>query len=401
MVESSESVSFFFKIIWVAYLVLAPFYVLQSGYPQPADFVLLLGLAPALGLAALKSEVRIPTAILLGIGFVVLTFTINIIHFVFTSDLKFLLSSLYYVYNFGVFLFALQLFKLAPQTINHLTYWALAASICIETVFILLDYGSSIRTQGTFNNPNQLGYWSLLSFALLIIIKRHERLTLMDAALILMMFVTQLVSLSKAGIVSMAFCLLIVFFSRLMSDTSRLFLIGIVSVGLAFMLITQNDLLSKVADFKLIDTVYTRISTIGAQGDDSLRGRGYDRILDNPHYVLLGAGEGANWRYNPQGKELHSGLATLLFSYGIVGFLLFFTFLFFVFRGRPWRYIFLLVPIMMYGLTHQNIRFTYFWVVIAAAYSGCHFEQRAGMYKPTLLTDDSDVGKAPPRQHAS
>ena len=84
-----------------------------------------------------------------------------------------------------------------------------------------------------------------------------------------------------------------------------------------------------------------------------------------------------------------------------MGFTLFFCFLYFVFKGLPWRYTMLLVPIMMYGLTHQNIRFTYFWVFVAAAYSGRYFERSIEDAEEASLSYNSDVGETPPRQHTA
>ncbi len=398
---SLESVSPFYKIIWIAYLLIAPVYIFQSGYPQPADMILVFGLIPALGLAFLKVNMRVPAAVLVGLGFVTLTFSINIIHYVFTPDRKFLLSSLYYVYNFGVFLFVTHLFSSAPQRINRLTYLALAGSILVELGFVMFAHGDTIRAQGSFNNPNQLGYWSLLSFVLLIVVKREERLTVWDVGLILAVFATQLLSLSKAGILSMAFCMMILFFSRLISNNQRVLILVLVLVGSVYVAFVDGGLSRKLQELDVLQAVYTRISTIGTQGDDSLGGRGYDRIVANPHYLILGAGEGANWRYSEKAKELHSGLATLLFSYGVVGFLMFFCFLYCVFKGLPWRHILLLIPIMMYGATHQNIRFTYFWVVIAAAYSGRYFERSVREVEGVSFAYDSNIGETPPGQHAT
>ena len=339
---------------------------------------------------------------LIGLGFVVLTFFINITHFVFSPDKKFLLSSLYYVYNFGVFLFVVHLFSAAPNTTNKLTYWALTASILTELLIVLFTPGDSIRATGTFNNANQLGYWSLLSIALLIVVKRDQKINALDLVLMLMVLTTQVLSLSKAGVLSMLFCIGILFFSKLISNKQRLLILATAIIGTVYVSFTDGGLSKKLQELDALQALYTRISTIGTQGDDSLGGRGYDRIIKNPYYTLVGAGEGANWRYSIQNKELHSGLATLLFSYGPTGFILFFTFLYFVFKGLPWRYTMLLIPIMMYGLTHQNIRFTYFWVFVAAAYSGRYFERSINEQSSApLFPDNSNIGKAPPREHTA
>ena len=53
-----------------------------------------------------------------------------------------------------------------------------------------------------------------------------------------------------------------------------------------------------------------------------------------------------------------------------------------VVRGLPLYYALLLVPPFMYSLTHQNMRFTLFWVTLAIIYTMRYFvsqtpEQRA------------------------
>lgn len=396
--DSSQSISLFYKIIWISYLFLAPFYIFTSGYPQPADFIIVLGLIPAFGMLLLQHKIKISTPILIGLAFVSLTFAINIIHFIFTPDKKFLLSSIYYVYNFAVFLFVGYLFSKAPQTTNKLTYWALAVSIITELIFVLFFSGNEIRATGTFNNPNQLGYWSLLSIALLIVVKRDQKINALDLSLIFIVLITQILSLSKAGILSMLFCVGILFFSRLLTNKHRILIVSIALIVTIYTAFSDGGLSKRIQDLNALQALYTRISTIGTQGDDSLGGRGYDRIIKNPHLTIFGAGEGANWRYSIQNKELHSGLATLIFSYGPTGFVIFFTFLFFAFKGTPWRYKMLLVPIMMYGLTHQNIRFTYFWVFLASAYSIRYFEETTD---EQLFTDNSYIGETPPRQNTA
>jgi hypothetical protein len=392
-----KSISLYYKAIWLIYIVMAPFYVLGSGYPQPADGILILGAAPALALIFLKSNFKISSPVLIGFLFVGLTFLINVTHFAFSPDRKLLLSSIYYIYNFAIFLFVVDLFKKSPEKINRLTYIGLAISILLEFAVVIFEYGQEFRSQGSFNNPNQLGYWSLLSFSLLIIIKRDKKINLIDVILILITFAIQTMSLSKAGIVSMVFCSGILFFSKIMTNTQRILVVVAVIFSVSYAASSNQGLMQSVLSVDTIQAAYTRLSTIGMQGDDSLEGRGYNRIKENPHYLILGAGEGANARYNVQKKELHSGLATLVFSYGILGAVLFFVFLFYVFRQCPWRHIFLIIPIMLYGLTHQNIRFTYFWVVIAAAYSGRYYAEK----DDELLFNDSYVGEAPPRKDAA
>src|SRR5262249_9548312 len=99
----------------------------------------------------------------------------------------------------------------------------------------------------------------------------------------------------------------------------------------------------------------------------SLEARGYMRMVENPQYLLLGAGEGGFDRFKgDKPRELHSGLATLLFSYGPMGSLIFAALLYAVFSKQEKYFLVLLVLILLFGLVQQNIRFSMFWVFLAA-----------------------------------
>ena len=119
-----------------------------------------------------------------------------------------------------------------------------------------------------------------------------------------------------------------------------------------------------------IEAVSKRLGTIGKQEDDTAEARGYLRLIEHPEYLFVGAGEGAHWRFGRQ--ELHSGIATLIFSYSIFGLGFFLLFLYTIFNRQPWYYTAMLVPIFLYGLTHQNVRFSYFWVFLACCYAYCY-----------------------------
>ena len=101
---------------------------------------------------------------------------------------------------------------------------------------------------------------------------------------------------------------------------------------------------------------------------DSLAGRGYDRMINNPEFLLFGAGEGGFERFeSAQPGEVHSSFGTILFAYGLPGLVLFSLFLVMVMRrcgGSRWL---LLLPALAYGLTHQGVRFAMFWVLLGVA----------------------------------
>ncbi|HEY1064471.1 MAG TPA: hypothetical protein VGE52_00115, partial [Pirellulales bacterium] len=89
-----------------------------------------------------------------------------------------------------------------------------------------------------------------------------------------------------------------------------------------------------------------------------------DRIWNHPEYLLFGAGEGAYTRFHSHiNLELHSSLGTLLFCYGLIGLLLFFRTIAVLVRDCGWRVLWYFAPAMAYGLTHNGLRQTEFWLI--------------------------------------
>jgi hypothetical protein len=82
----------------------------------------------------------------------------------------------------------------------------------------------------------------------------------------------------------------------------------------------------------------------------------------------MGAGEGGVIERWPQdlyaGNEIHSTIGTLVFSYGIVGTALFIASFWQLYRLVGLQLMLYLVPALIYGLTHQGLRFSLFWVLL-------------------------------------
>jgi predicted RND superfamily exporter protein len=115
-----------------------------------------------------------------------------------------------------------------------------------------------------------------------------------------------------------------------------------------------------------IQQAIDRMNAIGQDKDDSAAGRGYDRILHDFQYTILGAGEGEYWRHDSVWKgEIHSTFGTLLFCYGVVGLALFIVFLFYVYRSNRVAFLLYLMPVFVYSVVHNGLRATPFWMLLA------------------------------------
>jgi len=172
-----------------------------------------------------------------------------------------------------------------------------------------------------------------------------------------------LLSLSKAAMAGVAIIVLIYALRQPRIAVA-------VTIGMAVLLVALP------AGNRLATNAVIRLSGVGTQNDDNAEGRGYDRIWLNPHYLAMGAGEGDYKRFNVfGGKELHSVFGTLLFSYGIPGFTLAMLFIYLVLRGQG-VHVWPMLPVGIYGLTHQGLRFTLLWGVLAIAWCAWDYQRR-------------------------
>ncbi len=359
--------------IWVAYLVLSPFYVFPKGRPQPADFILICAILPVLATLLLQNK-RCDLRTIYGIGglFVCVTIAVNFVNYFFYPDIRFLLTMLIYPYNFMVFIFVAWLFQRNLEQAKFYTLIGLFATVIIQLLAIkFLDTGyRGYRGTAGFENPNQLAYWTLLTAAMIVFLRRGEKLKPVDWFLLLLLLFLQSLALSKAGIIAHSIFMVFLLITPKISKGAYVGIFLMMSFVFFYALVNPQKVSFIVDRIEPLQNVIERIEGIGTEQDDSPEARGYYRIIQYPLYTLVGSGEGAFHRFNTEGynRELHSGIATIIFSYGAIGTLLFSAFLGLVIYRQPWYYILLFSPIILFGLPHQNFRFAHFWVFLGINY---------------------------------
>ena len=227
-----------------------------------------------------------------------------------------------------------------------------------EGISHFTNEGVRYRSIGTFNNPNQLGYFSvciagIASYLFLINkIKFAEFLIL-----IILILVMVAASLSKAAMVS------VLFYGLIFVD-KKFYKFLILVLGILSLLLIIFFQFYDIADVKFVN----RLLTIGNTTDDNLIGRGYGPLL-NPDLRLL-YGWGGGYSELQINHEVHSTLGNLLISYGLTGLILFLSLLAIIFLRL--KMIFglmiaaaLMLPTILYGLTHNGLRFSIFWVLLS------------------------------------
>ncbi len=176
----------------------------------------------------------------------------------------------------------------------------------------LTEFAAGGRTAGTFNNPNQLGYFAVCCISQIYLLLYHRVLGYKLAfGLITLSVFMAVASLSKAAILA---SFLVYFLALKPVSTSRpaagwLLLSGgsMAVLGVAYNLGRFDRLL-----------FIRRLQGASTESDSSLASRGYFEIFGgNPAELLFGFG--ANGVLDRVGHEVHSTMAGVLNTYGILG----------------------------------------------------------------------------------
>jgi hypothetical protein len=257
--------------------------------------------------------------------------------------------------------------------------FAAAAIALIGVIAVGSGAGSNPaeRSVGTFNNPNQLGYFSVCIVCIAFLLRATGSISLkVLVTLCVMGALLSIASLSKSAMVSVGGTLLMIgYFS---TKSRYAWLIGSVLALLvvaALVYAYNNGYLDSFAAVK-------RLQDIGADSDDSAEARGYF-LLANASLLQLIFGLGTAGVFAQGNNEVHSTIFSMIATYGVIGGFLFLAAVVgwcvavnrrFGIRGL----LAVCFPVLLYGLAHNGSRFAVFWVLFGMSYStGSWFKNRS------------------------
>ena len=355
-------------VLWALYLLLDPIYIFKNGLPQPGDLMIILLLPVALvGWYAPgrlgKRGVLAMRALVVFIAYVIINALLwSMLDNTWTLSSKhgYLIAPAFYMFDAFVFLIVLVLFERYGERFVRLTIYLVLISVCLQTtITFFYSRGAGLRQSALFNTPNQLGYFAILAATILLVGQHRARglkpILTNSQALVGHLCCTYLalLSASKAALAS-AFILMCV---TVINRARTLLVILAVTAFFGFVVNPFEE---------AIERSRTRIAVDESAG--FFVERGYDRIALHPEWLLFGAGEGNLKRFEDTyagDHELHSSIGTLIFCFGFVGTFLFCRFIYTVVRGAPFARLLILLPPAAFGLTHQGLRFTLLWIMLA------------------------------------
>lgn len=364
----SNTDRFIFLLVW-SYFISIPFYFWKSGLPQISDIVMffLIIIYTVTNKFNIKIKAEAMPIVKTSLYFVTYVLLINLLWMMMLNgDSNFIRVSLYYIFNFLILVLFLSLYSSYGSKIFMIVYQALIASVYIQLLIFVVNGGfDGTRMIGNFNNPNQLAYYALLTSSILLYLV--PKVNAKPIWFILAMTSTTLLiisSLSSTAI--LAYIILITFFSLSKTENKKLkkkFII-ILGIMIIFIYFVKNHT-TFFENSKMVIGLKTRFNTLERKTANIVTERGYNRITKYPKYWIFGAGEGAYRLRFGSRLEFHSLFGNIQVSYGLVGSLLFLKILYDTVRKEISKKMCVLLPIFIYGVTHNGVRSGLFWILLS------------------------------------
>jgi hypothetical protein len=357
-------------------IALSPVILLDPGMPQVSHALVIAAIAVML--TSYFAPVLVDRAVLLIGGFWLFdVFLVNTGNWLATgvNGTRFMLTIAYYGFNFVVLCATASMVATGGQTARNWLRLALAAALAIEIAVVVTGFnvgpaasvnvGSdpsvNARNSGSFDNPNQLGYFGLLVASCWFALHERAPLSWLDGAITAGALFLCISSSSRAAVLGAVALPAIALFRHGISTRA----IPLAAVSLVAGTIVAYAMADQLAEGIAQQRVVERFDQ--SKQHDSFAGRGYDRLWLYPEHLIVGAGEGAYDRFlRSQGgdNEIHSSFATILFGYGILGTALFLGLMWRVCSYQGWHGLALMAPLAVYGLAHQGLRATLLWVLL-------------------------------------
>ncbi len=368
------------EILLYIFLMLKPYYIFSSGTIQIGDIFLIFAFLLFL-INSKNSKKRVTETIKSNIYyffFLILVVMINTCYYIFYENADFLKYSMYYIFNF----FVIILFSYENR--NEI-FWKnisniMKFNIIIQLVLFLANIGryyTGSRYMGTFNDPNQFGYFILVSYCILFLCNKNKN---NFVYLIIAIFLI-LQSSSTGMMLGIGIYVILEFFEKMKklptlikNYKNRIILLiiaSIICIPIIYANFNSNVIKSTISKFSIVTRFEEKINKSHNTNGNLLQERGYDRLWLYPQYILFGAGEGyfARWTLAYHQLEFHATLPSILFYYGITALVLICKWIYDKIKRIDKQYYVIYFALIVESFTLLNSRQPLFWITFVIAES--------------------------------
>ena len=363
----------FSDFLFLLGLFLKQFYLRQSGTMQMGDVCMMTAVV-LLVISQRRAffNIDLPLAV-----FVLFTFVINGLYTLYYHK-NFVMSSVYLLYNL-LAVIAFRVFIQKEDFVKALVI-TLKLNLMTQVLVYFSDFGrmfGSIRYQGTFNDPNQFGFFVLCSFFMLFLCYYYKG---SHFPLVWYLVAGFLVLISASRGMMLAF-LIFLFFAVIQpylagkDPITQYVCFILLAIAVAFYLWGGTKLLALVSGLhnRQIDNLITRFEEGSSESNrlsdkifNFLSNRYMLRVVYMPIYLIFGSGEGYYGRFlliERRPGEIHGTMVALWYYYGITPYLFFLKWIWNNLKGLPSRAWGVFIAIILEACTLANHRQPLFWTM--------------------------------------
>lgn len=376
------------KYLVILIIGLVPVYLFPSGYPQVVDvpIMILLGISFLVGH---EKDHYLSKQIIPLVPFLVWSILVNSGYYLFyPSEYVLLLKNAELIYTFALLYGFTFIFSRVVNSGNmKVIYIGLILSIILCAI-IKGIYEEGVRSALSFNNPNQLGYFSviLVCYALLIIQYNTNHIDKLlyhigDVIIIFCGHIFALLSLSRGAILAIVI-LDIWIITKIRNKAIIITISLLVIISVVLSIFVDPAFIER----KLESRSGRSYGVSEAKKETESRIIHNLRTLSGAQYLVGMGGSLATHEKGALGRvkgigEVHNIFGDIFRCYGLIGLALFAYWILKliwasrILTGGLWVW----AAIMMYNMSHNGLRFRSFWLLIAlmiAMMGVAHREQK-------------------------
>lgn len=356
--QSRLSISTLITFIFVLGIFLKQFYIGSSGSLQIGDVFMI---SPLLVILLVEKKIKIKSTDINIFIFIILSSLINLIYYMIYGNGKFIITNIYMTYS----LFIIYIFRYL-KNYKYFYYLLLRISkliIILQLIIFILGLGRYFsypsRYMGTFNDPNQFGYYIL---TMILVIHLTSNYLGKKVSLIYIIISLYLVYLSGSS--GMLLGLLIFILSKFIIHYKfKKQLLIFVILAILIFLIIDNKYVGLIKHVLVNERLLRKVDGVNNLGDlvyELIADRNLYQILVNPYGFIYGTGEGYFERYGSI-LELHSTMIGLLYYYGFIPYVFFIRWLKLNFKDIDINNIPIAISLLFTAFTIVNHRQPIFW----------------------------------------
>ena len=370
-----------------AYIFFKPFYLFSSGGIQISEIFIVIAFLLTLVEKIPKDGVtkKMLKDLKILFIFILCVIIINFIYFDIYQNIEFLISTVQYILIFmGIYVFAN---KISDKKVLKNIYKITKINLIIQLLIYLTGMGrayDAFRYMGTFNDPNQFGYFIVLSVAFLYVIEDVLKIRKRAVVMYLISLILIFASASTGMLMAMTILFVLHIIRRIKSiikwiskNLGKIFVTAICIMAVVLVIVSNVDLKNLVIEtfeqsiqnMTIAERLQGKIDKAESSNSSLIEERGIDKLIKYPQYLIYGSGQGYFDRFTKAAFqiEVHSTLPGIWLYYGIIPLIILLIWIYESIKKVRLKYMIPYIALLIESFTLYNQRQLLLWIIIIMA----------------------------------